>query len=164
MRVWPESGRKKITWIMFWILRLKEGGSCFARMPKSEKPDMGHPVFKAVFLKVWLSAARRETQIPFGNDNKNKDSASEEKAVRSIPSGKLLWRVLKKSPHGEKSVPQRLKPHCRGVACGTGKPVPLSNSKIHIPRRPFACGTAEAVPLSKTGFFSTLFFQPALLF
>ena len=55
---------------MFWILRLKEGGSCFARMPKSEKPDMGHPVFKAVFLKVWLSATRRETQIPFGNGNK----------------------------------------------------------------------------------------------
>jgi hypothetical protein len=29
---------------------------------------------KAVFLKVWLRA-RRETQIPFGNDNKNKDSS-----------------------------------------------------------------------------------------
>jgi hypothetical protein len=28
-------------------------------------------------------ATRRETQIPFGNDNKNKDSASEEKAVRA---------------------------------------------------------------------------------
>jgi hypothetical protein len=45
---------------------------------------------RAVFLKVWLRATRRETQIPFGNDNKNKDSASEEKAVRAIPSGKLL--------------------------------------------------------------------------
>ena len=33
-----------------------------------------------------------------------------------------------------KSVPQRLKPHCK---CAT-------------------CGTAEAVPLSKTDFFSTL--------
>jgi hypothetical protein len=40
---------------------------------------------------VWLRATRRETQIPFGNDNKNKDSASEEKAVRAIPSGKLLY-------------------------------------------------------------------------
>jgi hypothetical protein len=26
--------------------------------------------FRAAFLKVWLSATRRETQIPFGNDNK----------------------------------------------------------------------------------------------
>jgi hypothetical protein len=45
---------------------------------------------RAVFLKVGLRATRRETQIPFGNDNKNKDSALEEKAVRAIPSGKLL--------------------------------------------------------------------------
>ena len=29
--------------------------------------------FRAVFLKGWLSATRRETQILFGNDNKNKD-------------------------------------------------------------------------------------------
>ena len=31
-----------------------------------------------------LRATRRETQIPFGNDNKNKDSASEEEAVRAL--------------------------------------------------------------------------------
>jgi hypothetical protein len=45
---------------------------------------------RAIFLKVWLRATRREAQIPFGNDNENKDSASEEKAVRAMPSGKLL--------------------------------------------------------------------------
>jgi hypothetical protein len=32
---------------------------------------------RMVFLKVWLRATRRETQIPFGNDNKNTDSSSE---------------------------------------------------------------------------------------
>ena len=55
---------------MFWILRLKEGDSCFARMPMSEKRTWDTRLFRAVFLKVWLSATRRETQIPFGNDNK----------------------------------------------------------------------------------------------
>ena len=35
---------------------------------------------------------------------------------------------------GRKGVPQRLKPYCKGMTCGTGEPVPLS----------------------KTGFFSTL--------
>jgi len=39
-----------------------------------------------------VQATRRETQIPFGNDNKNKDSASEEKAVRALPSGKSSMR------------------------------------------------------------------------
>ena len=34
------------------------------------------------FPEVWLRATRRETQIPFGNDNQNKDSTSEEEAVR----------------------------------------------------------------------------------
>jgi hypothetical protein len=62
------------------------------RLPKVSNGE-GRAVLqgaKAVFLKVWLRGTRRETQIPFGNDNKNKDSASEEKAVRVIPSGKLL--------------------------------------------------------------------------
>ena len=57
------------------------------------------------FLKVWLRATRRQTQIPFGND-KDKDSASKEQAVRAIPSEKLLYKA----------------------ALGTGKPVPLSKA------------------------------------
>jgi hypothetical protein len=49
---------------------------------------------------VWLSATRRETQIPFGNDNKNKDSASEEKAVRLYLEGNLAGGMRKPQQGG----------------------------------------------------------------
>ncbi len=40
-----------------------------------------------------------------------------------------LKRVLKK--YSDKtSVPQRLKPHCKGGTYGTGKPVPLSKTEF----------------------------------
>jgi len=58
------------------------------------------------------------------------------------------------------NVPQRLKPHCKCVTCGTAEAVPLSKtdffSTFQSPVPSWAtCGTAEAVPLNKTDFFST---------
>jgi hypothetical protein len=44
-------------------------------------------------------------------------------------SKRIGEQVGKKLPHGEKSVPQRLKPHCK-QSCGTGKPVPLNKAKF----------------------------------
>jgi len=68
-----------------------------------------------------------------------------------------LQKMLKKSPHGEKSVPQRLKPQCKYMTYGTAEAVPLSRTRVFpqpvkLDCRYVACGTAEAVPLSKADF------------
>jgi hypothetical protein len=48
---------------------------------------LNQTLLRAVFLKAWLRATEEKRRFPSGMTTKIRDSASEEKAVRAIPSG-----------------------------------------------------------------------------